>query len=87
MVSVDEALQLVEERVTRTGKTTVIPVSDALGYVLATDVHAPINMPPFRQSAMDGYAVNMHADNTYQMVGEVKAGDGDDPTLHGSVFQ
>jgi molybdopterin molybdotransferase len=32
-------------------------------------------MPPFRQSAMDGYALCLHNDLVYEIVGEVKAGD------------
>ncbi len=32
-------------------------------------------MPPFRQSAMDGYAVGIHDKLTYQIIGEIKAGD------------
>ncbi|MDU0294631.1 gephyrin-like molybdotransferase Glp [Saccharothrix longispora] len=34
-----------------------LPVSDCLGLVLARDVVAPIPLPPFDNSAMDGYAV------------------------------
>ncbi|WP_336081171.1 molybdopterin molybdotransferase MoeA [Nocardia sp. SSK8] len=34
-----------------------IPVPGALGRVLATDVVSPIDLPVFRNSAMDGYAV------------------------------
>lgn len=33
------------------------PLLDALGLVLASDVSADTNIPPFRNSAMDGYAV------------------------------
>jgi molybdopterin molybdotransferase len=33
------------------------PLSEALGAVLATDLHAPLPLPPFDNSAMDGYAV------------------------------
>ena len=33
------------------------PLSDALGAVLASDLHAPLPLPPFDNSAMDGYAV------------------------------
>ena len=42
---------------------------------------SPINMPPFRQSAMDGYALNLHDSKTYSIIGEVKAGDDYNPTL------
>jgi len=34
-------------------------------------------MPPFRQSAMDGYALLLSTKNSYQIIGEVKAGDAD----------
>ncbi|CAM4121551.1 gephyrin-like molybdotransferase Glp [Kibdelosporangium persicum] len=34
-----------------------LPVGDCLGLVLAEDVTAPIALPPFDNSAMDGYAV------------------------------
>lgn len=34
-----------------------IPIWDALGRVLATNVEAPESVPPFNNSAMDGYAV------------------------------
>ena len=34
-----------------------IGLGDALGSVLAGDLHAPEDLPPFANSAMDGYAV------------------------------
>ncbi|GLZ32784.1 molybdopterin molybdenumtransferase [Lentzea sp. NBRC 105346] len=34
-----------------------LPLADCLGLVLAEDVVAPISLPPFDNSAMDGYAV------------------------------
>lgn len=34
-----------------------IPLDDALGSILAADVVSPINIPPWPNSAMDGYAV------------------------------
>ena len=34
-----------------------LPILDALGLVLAEDVIADVDVPPFRNSAMDGYAV------------------------------
>ncbi|WP_072690903.1 molybdopterin molybdotransferase MoeA [Rhodococcus marinonascens] len=35
-----------------------IPLGDALGRVLAADVHSPVDLPLFRNSQMDGYAVD-----------------------------
>ena len=41
----------------RPGRPRTIPVADALGLVLAERVVAADPVPPFRNSAMDGYAV------------------------------
>ena len=81
MITVKQALDIVKKNITNTTKCITIPTKKALGYVLSNDVISPINMPPFRQSAMDGYAVNTHKNDTYRLVGEVKAGDAHNPTL------
>ena len=39
------------------GLTETVPLSQALGRGLARDVAAPLNLPPFANSQMDGYAV------------------------------
>jgi len=75
MISVQEALQLIEHNAIK-GKIITLAVEDCLGYVLAETALAKINMPPFRQSAMDGYAVHIsNASQKYNLIGEVKAGD------------
>ncbi len=35
-----------------------VPIEESLGYYLAEDVVASINLPPFPRSSVDGYAVN-----------------------------
>ena len=35
----------------------VVPLADATGRVLVADLHSPLDLPPFDNSAMDGYAV------------------------------
>lgn len=55
MVSIAEALQLILS--STNGKKVKSPLSQALGKVLAQDVTAKLNSPPFDQSAMDGYAM------------------------------
>src|SRR5438067_4431419 len=54
------------------------PLLDALGLVLAEDVSADRDVPPFRNSAMDGYAVRAddvaHAPAQLRVVGEIAAG-------------
>jgi molybdopterin molybdotransferase len=39
--------------------TETLEISEAIGRVLATPIHSPINVPPFDNSAMDGYAVRL----------------------------
>ena len=55
-LSVDEALERILARVRVLGDERV-ELMDALGAVLAEDVAADQDVPPFRNSAMDGYAV------------------------------
>jgi len=55
-LSVDEALQRILARVTQLDPTSM-DLLDALGTALAEDIVADRDVPPFRNSAMDGYAV------------------------------
>ncbi len=75
MILVEEAIQLVKNNTKPLLKKTNKPVEKAGGYILFKDIYSPINMPPFRQSAMDGYALNLHDDLSFNLIGEVKAGD------------
>lgn len=56
MISVDEALGVILERVAPLPPVPV-PLSEALGLVLAEDLVAREDHPPFDNAAMDGYAV------------------------------
>ena len=55
-----------------------IPVSDALGYVLAEEIRTDRAYPPFDRSTRDGYVVRASeagSGKTIRCVGEIKAGD------------
>ncbi len=56
MMSYDEALANVLARVERLG-TEMVDLDQALGSVLATDIFSDVDIAPFDNSAMDGYAV------------------------------
>lgn len=81
MISVKEAINIVGTQAKSLGEPELRKVQLTLNYVLFEDVFSPINMPPFRQSAMDGYALNLHESLSYNVTGEVKAGDGHQPVL------
>jgi molybdopterin molybdotransferase len=53
--------RLIAERVAPVAETETVPLMAARGRVLAADVIAPLDLPPFDNSAVDGYAVR-HAD-------------------------
>jgi len=73
MIEVQEALDLID-RFTSRSKSVRRPVDASLnGLILAEEVFSTVNLPEFRQSSMDGYAINGIADN-YQIIGEVPAG-------------
>jgi molybdopterin molybdotransferase len=57
LMSVDEATALIAERLSPIAEIEDIPLVDADGRVLARDMVAPIDLPPFDNSAVDGYAV------------------------------
>lgn len=74
MISVQQAKTILNNNIP-TSKEVELPLLKALHYCLVKDVYSSINMPPFRQSAMDGYALNLHDSLSYKLIGEIKAGD------------
>jgi molybdopterin molybdotransferase len=56
MLSYEHALQLILDRIPAPSRESV-PVTRALGRVLAEDVAADIDLPPFRRAVMDGFAL------------------------------
>lgn len=57
-VTVDEALSLIFKEV-RPKSKQLLPIEMALGHVLAEAITATHNLPPFDNSAMDGYAIKI----------------------------
>lgn len=80
LISVQQALQLTEENCPILDYEQIL-LKNALGFTLARDVLSPIPMPPFRQSAMDGYAITDCGLTTFTVIGEIAAGSSDNPTL------
>ena len=76
-LTADEALERILARIAPLERTE-IPLLDALGAVLAEDAIADRDIPPFRNSAMDGYAVrgaDVQRDGVrLRVIGEVAAG-------------
>jgi molybdopterin molybdotransferase len=76
MISVEQALSRVLDLFNPL-ETENVPIADAGGRVLANDVKATHNQPPFASSAMDGYAVHANEATTgasLTVIGESAAG-------------
>src|SRR5579883_1857816 len=84
MIPVEEARQRILAAFTRL-PPVVVPLSDALGRVLAEDVIARVTQPPAAMSAMDGYAVRAadvaKVPVVLKQIGSVPAGGAYDGTV------
>ncbi|WP_122033104.1 molybdopterin molybdotransferase MoeA [Aliivibrio sp. EL58] len=59
LIPVETALETLLSQVSPISSTSTLALADAIGFVLAEDICSPINVPPFANSAMDGYAVRI----------------------------
>lgn len=57
LISLEEGFKILMESVKPIDRTEVAPLLQANGRVLAQDVKAEMDVPPFPRAAMDGYAV------------------------------
>jgi molybdopterin molybdotransferase len=57
LLPIDEVERILCERVMPVAEIETVPLAAAYGRVLARDITAPIDLPPFDNSAVDGYAV------------------------------
>ena len=57
-LSFEQALERVTQLVTPLIGRRCVSIREAIGRVLAHDVTSPLNVPPFINSAMDGYAIS-----------------------------
>jgi molybdopterin molybdotransferase len=79
MMSVDEAVGLIAARVARVEEVETVALMEADGRILARDIAAPLPLPPFTNSAVDGYAVRSGdlpkgAEAAFAVAGRVPAG-------------
>jgi molybdopterin molybdotransferase len=73
MIQVDQALSIIEANSCKM-ETIKIKVKKSLGFILADAIYSPLDMPPFRQSSMDGYAFFRSEQNIFKVVSTAQAG-------------
>ena len=79
LLPVDEVERIIAQRVTPVAEIETVPLAVAGGRVVARDVVAPIDLPPFDNAAVDGYAVrhadlDTHAETRLKVVARITAG-------------
>ena len=58
-------------------RVEMIDIKDSINRIIAEDITSPINVPPFNNSAVDGYAiqnVDINKFNNYRVVARIAAG-------------
>ncbi len=58
LMPLEQALTEMQASLSNVCEAVTLPLSQALGFALAQDLKSPLNVPPFNNSAMDGYALN-----------------------------
>jgi molybdopterin molybdotransferase len=59
LMPLEEAMDKMLSPIKPIQATLQLPLAEAIGYVLAEDILSPIFVPPFDNSAMDGYAIRL----------------------------
>lgn len=93
LMRIEEMERLIGERIAPVAETERVPLHGARGRVTAADVVAPVSLPPFDNSAVDGYAVRFAdlkagGDTTLTVAGRLTAGARADLKLgHGQAIR
>jgi|SRR5579872_586522 len=79
MMSVDEAVSIIASRVQAVGEMEDVALVEADRRILARDLVAPLPLPPFTNSAVDGYAVSSRelprdVERAFPVSGRIQAG-------------
>jgi molybdopterin molybdotransferase len=79
MMSVDEAVAIICARVSAVQDVETVALGDADGRILANEISAALPLPPFTNSAVDGYAVRggdllRDKETVFPVTGRVQAG-------------
>jgi molybdopterin molybdotransferase len=92
LMSVDEAVAIIASRVTKVGEADTVALADADGRILVRDLVAPLPLPPFTNSAVDGYAIASRdlprgEARAFPLAGRVQAGSAAEAARPGHVVR
>ena len=84
MISVEEAKRRVVENSRPLSDFETVPLERSISRVLCESLTAPVDVPPFRQSSVDGYGFSYKPERgmSWRIVAEIRAGDSVDLQLN-----
>ncbi len=79
LMSLEQALEQILNSIAPIEDVETLGIMDAFGRILAESIHSPLNVPPYQNSAMDGYAVRSadlptSGETTLELIGTSWAG-------------
>lgn len=75
MINYSEALEIIKDEIEKlTLHTEEVDLLESLNRILAEDVIADVDLPPFDNSAVDGYAIIFSDRTQWDIIGEISAG-------------
>ncbi|MGM0632385.1 MAG: gephyrin-like molybdotransferase Glp [Pseudomonadota bacterium] len=91
LMAVDEALQQIQSSLSCSVDSESVPLREAAGRILCADHHAAVDVPPFANSAMDGYAIRSgdldQGQRVFTISGRVPAGQAPGPLVPGTAVR
>lgn len=75
MINYNEALEIIKQEIEKlTLQTEEVDILESFNRILAEDVIADVDLPPFDNSAVDGYAIKYSDRKEWKIIGEISAG-------------
>ena len=78
LIKLDKAINLIKKNIQCNKKVNIINTTKALDKILATNVISKINVPPYSNSAVDGYAIGykeyLNGVREFKIAGKSSAG-------------
>jgi molybdopterin molybdotransferase len=75
MTPYEDALRIIKDEIKNVALTKeTLPLSIAVNKILAEDIAADVDLPPFDNSAVDGFAIQFSNRKSWNIIGEISAG-------------
>ncbi|MEG8945722.1 molybdopterin molybdotransferase MoeA [Rosettibacter firmus] len=75
MINYNEAIEIIKSEISKIKlNLEEVDIFESYNRILAEDVIADVDLPPFDNSAVDGYAIKFSNRNQWNIIGEISAG-------------